>query len=404
MKLAIVGCGLAGSSIARLAVSEKVAEEVACFDRNTERARNYLSYPEPLDIPVEEVDATDTSTLSRKLSQYDFLVNALPTFTKRNRREIPLNPIIMSAALEAHINYTDLACYGGKRRRAEQLPLARSFSGEGLLALINMGVSPGLSNMLAREVYEDLESVEAISIMTLEDQKGSTFIIPWSREEMLNVASPELTYRNARYSFREPFSETRLCSFPEPIGSVRCYSVSNDEAYTIPSILKIRSFSYYAGGSDIEMLRALYRLGVFSRAPIRVRKALVSPREFLYYLLQTPISPEYIIRVMEEGDLEDAQFALQVTAEGSISGEKAKSTRYIIFPSQRTINRTLPGATYITYPTALSLLATLKAVKGRRLKGVLPGELLPRPIRREVLEYIRGKKIHIGEEFRTIIE
>ncbi|MCC5998073.1 MAG: hypothetical protein LM573_03260, partial [Thermofilum sp.] len=63
-----------------------------------------------------------------------------------------------------------------------------------------------------------------------------------------------------------------------------------------------------------------------------------------------------------------------------------------------------PGATYITYPTALSLVAVLRAVKGKRLRGVLPGELLPRPIRRIVLDYIRGKKIHIGEEFKTIIE
>jgi saccharopine dehydrogenase-like NADP-dependent oxidoreductase len=404
MKIAVIGCGLVGSLIARLATSEKIVEEVGCFDKDHDRAKKYLSYPDPLDIPIIEADALNLEAFSGTLSNYDYLVNALPTFIKKDKKEILLNPLLMSVALKANINYVDLACYGGKRKRAEQLSMAKQFLSQGLLALINMGVSPGLANILAREAYEDLEEVDELSIMTLEDQKGSTFVIPWSREEMLNVASIDLAYKNKQFFFREPFAEARVCSFPEPIGSIRCYSVSNDEAYTIPSLLKINSFAYLAGGSDIEMLRALYRLGFFEDTPIKIRKTYVSPREFLYYVLQTPISPDYVVKVMEEGDLEDAQFALQVQAVGNISSEKAVSTRYIIFPGQRTINKVLPGATYITYPTALSLVAVLRAVKGKRLRGVLPGELLPRPIRRIVLDYIRGKKIHIGEEFKTIIE
>lgn len=61
--------------------------------------------------------------------------------------------------------------------------------------------SPGLANILAREAYEDLEEVDELSIMTLEDQKGSTFVIPWSREEMLNVASIDLAYKNKQFFF-----------------------------------------------------------------------------------------------------------------------------------------------------------------------------------------------------------
>ena len=403
MKIAVIGCGLVGSLIARLATSEKIVEEVACFDKDPDRAKKYLSYPDPLDIPIIEADALNLEAFSGTLSYYDYLINALPTFIKKDKKEILLNPLLMSVALKTNINYVDLACYGGKRKRAEQLSMAKQFLSQGLLALINMGVSPGLANILAREAYEDLEEVDELSIMTLEDQKGSTYVIPWSREEMLNVASIDLAYKNKQFFFREPFAEARVCNFPEPIGSIRCYSVSNDEAYTIPSLLKINSFAYLAGGSDVEMLRALYRLGFFEDTPIKIRKTYVSPREFLYYLLQTPISPDYVLKVMQEGDLQDAQFALQVQAVGNISGEKAVSTRYILFPGQRTINKVLPGATYITYPTALSLVAILRAVKGKRLRGVLPGELLPRPIRRMVLDYIRGKKIHIGEEFKTIM-
>ncbi|MCC5998048.1 MAG: saccharopine dehydrogenase NADP-binding domain-containing protein, partial [Thermofilum sp.] len=189
MKIAVIGCGLVGSLIARLATSEKIVEEVACFDKDPDRAKKYLSYPDPLDIPIVEADALNLEAFSGTLSNYDYLVNALPTFIKKDKKEILLNPLLMSVALKANINYVDLACYGGKRKRAEQLSMAKQFLSQGLLALINMGVSPGLANILAREAYEDLEEVDELSIMTLEDQKGSTFVIPWSREEMLNVAS-----------------------------------------------------------------------------------------------------------------------------------------------------------------------------------------------------------------------
>ncbi|ABL78600.1 saccharopine dehydrogenase family protein [Thermofilum pendens] len=402
MKIVVVGCGAVGSLVARLAAKWKVADEVLCLDKDVERAKRYLDYPEPLGIPVERADALAAEELKAKVAGYDFLVNSLPTFVKVDKAERLLNPQLMSVALKAGLNYADLACYGGKRRRAEQLSFSKAFSEAGLLALINMGASPGLSNILAREVYEDLDSAESLYVMSLEDQRGSSFVIPWSREEMLNVASPELCFRGRKYSLREPFSESALCNFPEPIGPVRCYSVSNDEAYTIPAFLRISNFYYLAGGSDIEVLRALYRLGILSDVPVKLRKATVTPRELLYHILPPTPSPEYIVRVVKEGDLEDAYFALQVYAEGEVRGERAVSKRYLVFPSQRRVNELMPGATYITYPTALSLLAVLSAVKGRRLRGVVPGEALPGPIRRAVLDYLRVQGITVGEEFRTV--
>ncbi|MEM4563380.1 MAG: saccharopine dehydrogenase NADP-binding domain-containing protein [Thermofilum sp.] len=401
MRVAVLGCGAVGSVFAKLAVEEKLGE-VVCLDRYPERAKASLSYGVQADVPVEAVDALDGEGLTRKLAGFDFVVNALPTFARVNRREILLNPLVMAAALRAGANYVDLACYGGKKRRAEQLSLAGQFSGEGLLALINSGGSPGLSNILARSAYEELDSTQTVTVMSLEDQRGSTFVIPWSREEMLSVASPVLAYRNGRFELQDPFAEAEVCEFPEPLGSVRCYSVSNDESYTIPHFLRIRNFRYLAGGSDIEVLRALYRLGIFSSKPLRLRKALVTPREVLYHILESAVNPAEVDAALREGDLEDAYFAIQVVAEGEVSGERALARRYVIFPSQRRVAQLMPGATYITYPTAVCALAMLKAVKGRRLRGVLPPEALPRPLRRLVLEELERRHIIVNEEFKVL--
>lgn len=401
MRVAVLGCGAVGSVFAKLAAVDKLGE-VVCLDRSPERAKVFLSYGVQVDVPIETVDALNSEELTRKLTGFDFVVNALPTFVRVNRREVLLNPLVMMAALRAGANYMDFACYGGRRRRAEQLMLARQFSEAGLLALINTGGSPGLSNILARSAYEELDSTQVITVMSLEDQRGSTFVIPWSREEMLSVASPELAYRSGRFELREPFAEAEVCEFPEPFGSVRCYSVSNDESYTLPHFFRIRDFRYLAGGSDIEVLRALYRLGIFSGKPIRVRKALLTPREVLYHILESTVNPAEVDAALKRGDLEDAYFAIHVVAEGEVSGEKALARRYVFFPSQRRVAQLMPGATYITYPTAVCALAMLKAVKGRRLRGVLPPEVLPRPLRRLVLEELEKHHIIVSEEFRVL--
>lgn len=401
MRLAIVGCGAVGSAIARLAVAKKAAEEVVCFDQNPERAKRYLSFGEALDIPVDRVDALNPEELASKLKGFDLAVNALPTFARVGRREVPLNPLVMRAALKAGTGYVDLACYGGRRRRAEQLALSREFAGAGLSAVINFGASPGLSNVLVREACEDLDSVETVRVVSVEDQRGSTFVIPWSREEMLMSAAPALAYRNGRFVWLEPFGESAVFELPEPIGTLRCYTLLNDETYTVPFFVKLRSFYYYAGGSDIETLRALYRLGILSGERVRIGKALVSPRELLYHILPSSPAPEEVLRMVQEGELEDAYFAIEVVAEGEVSGEPAESRRLVLFPSQRRVNELLPGATYITYPTALCAVALVRALRGRRLRGVLPGEALPRYIRRLLLEYLEEDRIVVNEEFKV---
>ncbi|MEM4595477.1 MAG: saccharopine dehydrogenase NADP-binding domain-containing protein [Thermofilaceae archaeon] len=402
MRLAVLGCGAVGSAVIRLALAKKVAGEVVGFDRDPERAKLYLPAEEGLDVPVEQADALKVEELAGKLKGFDYVVNALPTFAITGSREVPLNPIVMSAALKAGASYVDMACYGGRRTRAEQLAFSRQFRDAGLLAVINFGASPGLSNVLAREVWEDLDRVERIRIVSVEDQRGSTFVIPWSREEMLMSASPVLAYRGGRYVWLEPFEETTVVELPEPIGTLRCYTVLNDECYTIPRFLRTRNFDYYAGGSDVEVLRALYRLGILSSEPVRIGKVLVRPKDLLYRVLPPSPRPSDVLRVCREGELEDAYFAIEVTAEGEAGGEPAESKRFVFFPSQTRVNEILPGTTYITYPTALCVVALLHSVKGRRLQGVMPGEALPRYIRRSLISFLEENRIMVGEEFKPL--
>jgi hypothetical protein len=122
----------------------------------------------------------------------------------------------------------------------------------------------------------------------------------------------------------------------------------------------------------------------------------------IYHVLQSAVTPRDVERALREGDLEDALFAIQVIGEGEVSGERAQARRYIVFPSQRKLHELMPGSTYITYPTARCGAAMLKAVRGRKLRGVLPPEALPRPLRRLVLEDLEKARMIVSEEFRVL--
>jgi Saccharopine dehydrogenase and related proteins len=99
VRIAILGCGAVGSVFARIAVLEKLGE-VVCMDRSVERARVFLDFDEVRDLPVEQVDASRADELLQKLRGFDFVVNALPTFLRVGRREVPLNPLVHGGCAE----------------------------------------------------------------------------------------------------------------------------------------------------------------------------------------------------------------------------------------------------------------------------------------------------------------
>jgi saccharopine dehydrogenase-like NADP-dependent oxidoreductase len=399
MKIAIIGCGATGSVIARLLSREKFVNDFICLDKNIKRAKKFLGKG---GFRVEKVDARNTKELSKKIKDCDWVINALPTAYYLMGREILWNPRIMKVALKNGINYYDLACFGGKSTTAEQLHFQKKFEKEKLLAIINAGASPGLSNLLARENADELDIVEKIIIRTLEEQEGSEFILPWSKEEMLDMVCDVLIYANKKFRFKEPFSEVSAYEFPSPFKRMYCYLISNDETYTIPHFISTRYLDVKNAGSDIEILRTLYRLGIFEDKPMYFRKMKILPRNFIYSILPDVPTSREMIRIMKKGILEDGFFGIFVETLGKVVGKKVLVKSYTIFPSQKGINDILPGATYITYPTGVCVIAFLKTIYKRKIYGVLPPETFNKKIREKVIEELEKRKIIISSEYKTL--
>ena len=180
---------------------------------------------------------------------------------------------------------------------AEQFAASERFEQRGLLALVGMGVEPGLSDVFARYAADHLfAEIDQIGVrdgsdLVIEGHDFAPTFSAWTTiEECLN---PPLVWEKDRGWFTTlPFSEPETFVFPEGIGSIECVNVEHEEVLLIPRWVSCRrvTFKYGLGDEFIEVLRVLDKTGLASTKPVRVRGVEVSPRDVVAAVLPDPAS------------------------------------------------------------------------------------------------------------------
>jgi saccharopine dehydrogenase-like NADP-dependent oxidoreductase len=167
----------------------------------------------------------------------------------------------------------------------------------GLLALLGIGVEPGLSDVFARYAADHLfSSIDEIGVrdganLVVEGYAfAPTFSIWTTIEECLNP--PIIWERERGWYTTEPFSEPEVFDFPEGIGPVECVNVEHEEVVLVPREIDCRrvTFKYGLGEEFIDVLRKLHLLGLDSKDPVRVGETDVAPRDLVAAVLPDPAS------------------------------------------------------------------------------------------------------------------
>ena len=161
-----------------------------------------------------------------------------------------------------------------------------------MLALVGMGVEPGLSDVFARYAADHLfTTIDEVGVRDGADlvvdgyDFAPTFSIWTTLEECLN---PPLVWERDRGFFTlRPFSEPETFVFPEGIGPIECVHVEHEEVLLIPKCVDCRrvSFKYGLGDEFIAVLQTLYKTGLSSTTPVSVRGVEVSPRDVVAAVL-----------------------------------------------------------------------------------------------------------------------
>jgi saccharopine dehydrogenase-like NADP-dependent oxidoreductase len=297
----VVGAGGVGAAFAAIAQRRAVFERVVLADVTLERARTVAaSLGEPDRFGAERVDASSREDLVELIArvQPDAVLNACdPRF----------NEPIFDASFDARVTYLDMAMTlshphperpyeePGEMLGARQLARDQEWARAGLLALVGIGVEPGLSDIFARyaadELFSDVEDVgvrDGADLAIEGFDFAPTFSIWTTIEECLN---PPLIWERARgFYTTAPFSEPEVFEFPEGIGPIECVNVEHEEVVLIPRWVKCArvTFKYGLGDEFIAVLRTLHKLGLDSTEPVDVRGVQVAPRDVVAAALPDP--------------------------------------------------------------------------------------------------------------------
>jgi saccharopine dehydrogenase (NAD+, L-lysine-forming) len=297
MRILLVGAGGVGTAFARIAARRPFAELVIA-DYDLSRAQRAAAAKNS--YQAVQLDARDEQAAAALLREHscDVLMNATdPRFV------MPL----FRAALSAQTHYLDMAMSLSHPHQHEpyaktgvklgdlQFEMAGQWEQAGKLALVGIGVEPGLSDVFARYAADELfGSIDELGVRDGADlvvagyDFAPSFSIWTTIEECLN---PPVIWEAGRGWFTTPpFSEPETFTFPAGIGPVECVNVEHEEVLLMPRWVDAKrvTFKYGLGEEFISVLQTLHKLGLDRVEPVRVGSASVSPRDVVAACLPDP--------------------------------------------------------------------------------------------------------------------
>ena len=314
MRILIVGVGGVGDAIAKIAARRSFFETIIVSDFDLSRALKTIAWiehkhgPQGTRFIAASIDASDSENVAAvaRTHAVTHVMNAVePKFV----------PTIFAGALAAGADYLDLAMSlsephptdpyreTGVKLGDDQFAQAPDWETAGRLALVGIGVEPGLSDVFARYAADHLfGEIDELGVrdganLVVRDEAGNEIFAPsfsiWTTiEECLNP--PVIWQKDTGWYTTEPFSEPEIFEFPEGIGAVECVNVEHEEVLLMPRWVDAKrvTFKYGLGNEFIGILKTLHQLGLDRTVPVRVRSAHgpveVAPRDVVAAGLPDP--------------------------------------------------------------------------------------------------------------------
>ncbi|RJP47915.1 MAG: ATP-binding protein [Anaerolineaceae bacterium] len=302
MKILLVGVGGVGEAIAALVKPRAWMEQMVLCDYNLERAEEVQKKlgGDAARFPVEFIDAGKQEMIEELARKYN--VNLI-----MNSVDPIFNEKIFDAAFNVGVTYMDMAMTLSKPHPTDpfhktgvklgdyQFEKSKDWEKKGLLALVGIGVEPGMVDVFARYAQDHLfDEIEEMGIrdganLTIDGYEFAPNFSIWTTiEECLN---PPVIWEEGKGWFTtEPFSEPEVFDFPEGIGPVEVVNVEHEEVLLVPRWVKTKrmTFKYGLGDQFIGVLKTLRMLGLDNKEKINVKGVQVAPRDVVAACLPDP--------------------------------------------------------------------------------------------------------------------
>ena len=398
MKVMLLGAGAVGEAYAVLTTKADPdglwMEKLVVADYSLDRAKEVADrMGGGARFPYSQVNAGDPAAVEAAIKEHqvDMVMNGCPQH---------FDEVIFDACLNAGCNYLDMAMTLSEQHPDDpynksgvllgdyQYAKAKQWEDKGRLAVLGMGIDPGVSEVFAKYAEKELfDEIDEIGIldgadMSVEGYKYATQFSAWSViEECLNP--PVFWEKDRGYYTTPPMSGAEIFDFPEGIGPLEVVSVEHEEVINLPRWikkgLKKASFKICLGDDLMKLLRMLGETGLASAEPIDVKGVQVSPRDVVEACLPDPakIGPQM-----------EGKICVGTLVKGRKDGKPREIYMYQISDNQECMKKW--GCQAVAVQTAVGpSIATELLAKGLwKGVGVLPPEAFePEPFLERLPNY-----------------
>lgn len=324
MRVMQLGVGSVGEVIARTIAGDRDVKEVVLADIDEGRLAEVLPKLPAGKGRALPLDVGDGTALRRALAEVDLVVNGL----------IPeVNPDVMAACLDTGTHYLDMAAAGprdvvGTADVDEELALNGEFRDRGLTALVFFGIDPGASDVFARALYDQMDTVERLTVFDGDagTVDGFDFAPGFSPTTMVEecLILPPNAFEDGRMVRRTSLSVSTEFDFPEPVGRLKVWNVDHEESQLMPMFLAdkgLRNADFFIALADewVDLLLVWRKLGFDHNREIEFEGCRFRPLDLLVSRL--PRSVDLIGKM-------HGSVCVGTLAEGSIGGEPVRRFMY----------------------------------------------------------------------------
>src|SRR6266699_3517068 len=285
------GAGAMGRVTVRALAEYADVDQITIADYNEGRAREVAASLESSKIAVKQIDVNEAERLAQLVHGADVVLSAV---------EYVFNLPVLRACIQEKVHYADL---GGLFHMTRKLmDLSAEAEAAGITAMVGMGGTPGVTNLLARAAVDQLDSVDSIKVQLGcgdETPSMAPLVAPYSIRTILDEFTKEpQVFQDGTWYPQRPLSGEEEMVFPLPIGRATATYSLHSECATF-----------------------LVDLGFGSAEPINVQGVKVSPREVLAQLLDMVPA--------EDVEPQDCD-VLRIVAAGQTDGQPVEITNQIV--------------------------------------------------------------------------
>lgn len=245
--------------------------DASAADQLTDRGPN---------VRFEAADVTDPGELDAVLDEADLVVNCVGPFYR-------FATTVLERAIATGTDYVDVCDdYAATEPLLEFHDRAADAD---VAAVVGLGASPGITNVLAARGADRLDAVESVSVrVTRSILSRAGAAIPYHLFQSWLGEVP--TYEGGqRRTVRGLEDGAETVSFPDPFGEREVYHFGHPESVTIPGSVDVDAVTVkgtFVPAAFRDALRSMHDLGLLESEPVTVGDATIEPVDFAAAFLE----------------------------------------------------------------------------------------------------------------------